>query len=309
MTGLCSIALAGSSFAQSPNDMNNRLSRIENELQTISRAVFKGQQPDPSFFASSGADAGAQADFEVRLTQIENDLRALTGKLEEQNHQMMQLSRKVEQAQSAAVPVQVQGSQPYPAYGGPGNMGAASAPATPSNIPPQPVLTAPGQSVMANPDAPVYSGGPMAAGQLGTLSGAPGGPVSAVPGDPTALYEQAFSLLRDGRYDEAETQFRSFLDSNPGSDLAPNALYWLGETYYVRGKFTEAARVFAEAYQKYPKGSKAPDNLLKMGMSLAGMGKTKDACVALKQLQREYPNGAGPVLQRGEQEMSRLSCQ
>ena len=90
--------------------------------------------------------------------------------------------------------------------------------------------------------------------------------------------------------------------------MAPNALYWLGETFYVRKDYDKAARAFAEAYQKYPNGPKGADNLLKLGMSLAGKGEKDSACVALAQLRKEYPKGPEPVLKRGESEMATLGC-
>ncbi|MBC7325381.1 MAG: tol-pal system protein YbgF, partial [Moorella sp. (in: Bacteria)] len=129
-----------------------------------------------------------------------------------------------------------------------------------------------------------------------------------IANDPVGLYERSFSFLRDRNYDQAETGFADFLNRFPGHDLAPNAKYWLGETYYVRNNFERAARIFAEAYQQYPQGPKGPDNLLKLAMSLAGLGKTEDACVTFGQLQKEYPSGAIPVLMRAEKEMEKLGC-
>ena len=49
-----------------------------------------------------------------------------------------------------------------------------------------------------------------------------------------------------------------FLEKHPQDDLASNAQYWLGETYYVRKNYQDAAFAFAEGYQRYPESRKAP---------------------------------------------------
>ena len=67
-------------------DTDARLRRIENENQTLSRAVFRGEQPPPGF--NTGMDSGAQAGVEVRLQQLETELRTLTGRIEQQDFEI-----------------------------------------------------------------------------------------------------------------------------------------------------------------------------------------------------------------------------
>ena len=131
---------------------------------------------------------------------------------------------------------------------------------------------------------------------------------AGVATDAAGLYEQGFAQIKAQDYPAAEASFAAFMKDYPTHALAPNALYWLGETYYVRKDYDKAARTFAEAYQKYPKGPKGADNLLKLGLSLAGKGEKDNACIALGQLKKEYPKGPDPVLKRGEQEMATLGC-
>ena len=115
--------------------------------------------------------------------------------------------------------------------------------------------------------------------------------------------------MKDGSYAQAEIGLTDFLTRFPDHTLAPNAKYWLGETYYVRKDYPQAIRVFADAYKQAPKGPKGPDNLLKLGLSLAGAGNTKDACIALNQLQTEYGGTANPVIDRAGKEMAMIGCQ
>ena len=141
------------------------------------------------------------------------------------------------------------------------------------------------------------------------MNEAPGGAAIKPSGsDVASQYESAFSKLKSGDYKTAQVEFDRFLKVNPNHQLAANATYWYGETFYAQQKFTEASRIFAECYKKYPKGPKAADSLLKLGMSLGGAGKTKEACVTLKQLKKQYPAGNSTLLKRADQEMSKLSC-
>ena len=125
---------------------------------------------------------------------------------------------------------------------------------------------------------------------------------------PEEQYQQAFGLLSQANYGEAELALRSFVQMNPQDPLAGNAKYWLGETYYVRQDYQQAAVTFAEAYQEYPNSGKAPDNLLKLGMSLSALGSKPDACGTFAELLKRYPKAAATVIQRAKRERQRLAC-
>lgn len=307
------ILTSAPAFAQSNRDMSNRLNRIENELETLGRAVYKGEQPPPGAYSGGGASA---ADAEVRIQQFESQIREMTGRLEEQDNQIRQLRDQLEKL-SADLDVRFSGTQDG---GSGGSMGGSFSNApTGGSFSNSPVRSggmdmqdrAPAQELTPTDRGSGYqwnsgSAAGAAEGQLGTLT--PDSDAGGFAGDnASSLYENAFSLLKGAQYNEAEKEFRSFLSQYPGHPLTGNATYWLGETYYVRGQFEKAAKTFAEGYQQDPKGAKAADNLLKMGMSLSGMNKKNDACTALGQVEKQFAS-SGPVLRRAQQEMTRLGC-
>jgi tol-pal system protein YbgF len=304
------ILASAPSFAQSNRDMSNRLNRIENELETLGRAVYKGEQP-PAGSYGGGASA---ADAEVRIQQFESQIREMTGRLEEQDNQIRQLREQLEKL-SADLDVRLSGTQD----GGSG--GSFTNDSTGGSFTNNPIRNTNGGGGLNQNDRgitppPGDSSGSgyqwnsgsssMTDGQLGTLTDSGAG-VAAGADNAASLYENAFSLLKGAQYNEAEKEFNSFLSQYPGHPLTGNATYWLGETYYVRGQFEKAAKTFAEGYQADPKGAKAADNLLKMGMSLSGMNKKNDACVALGQVEKQFAS-SGPVMRRAQQEMTRLGC-
>lgn len=304
------LALSGVAGAQSSGDVSNRLSRIENELETMSRAVYKGEKPPVSAMGTgSGTEA---AESLVRIQQLESQLQTLTGKIEEQGFEVTQLKNKLDRVTSdyelrlkdlenrsggGAAAGSVPGAVPY-------DSGASAVPTDSSGMPGSPYQFSSNNVAGSAGDVAAL---PEAANSLGTIAEGSGGMASS--GDAAAMaYENAFSLLKAGNYDAAEKGFDDFLQKNPDHVLAGNAKYWLGETYYARANYEKASRVFAEAYQKYPDGSKAADNLLKLGMSLAATGNNTDACVAFRQLEKNYKTGSEPVLRRAQQEMSKLGC-
>ncbi len=299
------------STAHAQSDVQTRMNRLENEIETLSRAVYKGEEPPPGAFSSPSADAAAAA-METRLNQLETQLRELTGMLEQQNYDIRLLKEQAELTKSAATQsaTVTQIGRPFgtsPLSGSIYGDTAVNATAVEGQAgmqqiaPPQPTATA----------TPTGTAPYTAAGQLGTLSQSANGVYTppASNNDPAAVYETAFALVKDGSYEQAEIGLTDFLTRFPEHTLAPNARYWLGETYYVRKDYQQAIRIFAEAYKAAPKGPKGPDNLLKLGLSLAGAGNTKDACIALNQLQTEYGGTANPVIDRAGKEMAAIGCQ
>lgn len=300
---------SGDALAQSSRDLSNRLSRLENEMQTLSRAIYKGETPPAGSFGGSGGDA---AGAEVRFQQLEIQIRELTGKMEEQSYQIRQLQEQMERM-SGDIDMRLGDLERGGAAGGSSSgsfsVNSGSTSDSPSSYQDTPPVYNRSDSSISDPSDPASSD--TRSNTLGTLSydvGTGGVTGSSDATGASGVYENAFSLLKNGNYDSAERQFESFLRDNKDHPLAGNAKYWLGETYYVRGDFERAARVFAEGYQQYPDSPKTADNLLKLGLSLASTGNTKDACIALKQLQKDFSNGVGPVLRRAEQEISRLGC-
>src|SRR5207249_4670465 len=82
-----------------------------------------------------------------------------------------------------------------------------------------------------------------------------------------AKYEEAMRLLAKAQYDEARSVFRAFADAYPTDELAPQAMYWLGDIAYVQKDYPGAARAFAEEINRYPSSARATESMLKLGQS------------------------------------------
>ena len=253
--------------------------------------------------------APAIARLDVRLTQLEQDLRAVTGRLEDVTFQLRKVDDRLNKlaADMEYRLSQTQQGVPAPAAAPvPGKAGGTETAALPSSASSSP--SADGAPARDKAAPPVGQAAPTG-GTPGTQGSAgPAQTASLPPKSPKEQYARSFALLEKHNYDEAAAGFSDFLKANPDDPLADNARYWLGETYYARGDYARSAELFLNAYEKNKQSPKAPDVLLKLGLSLAGLEKKKEACATFRELNRAFPNAPDGVKERAGQESKRLAC-
>ena len=257
--------------------------------------------------AAQQVSGDATANFETRLSAIEDQMRALNGKIEQLDYSNRHLTEAL-QRQQDDVNARLTHLEATP---------AAVQPTVPAVPPPAQLQPAPAASPPAA-TATTTANGTLGAIKMqdGKVVGGVNNPQSTPLPDappeatltPQEQYDRAFGFLRQANYDEAEKAFKAFVDKNPQDKLIANAKYWYGETLYVRGKFDAAAVAFADAYQQDQKGPKAPDSLLKLAMSLENLNKASDACATLDSLKSKFPNAALTVRSRADEERQKLKC-
>lgn len=111
----------------------------------------------------------------------------------------------------------------------------------------------------------------------------------AEPATPEALYQKALDTFRAGDAPKARELFTRFLETNQNHDLAANAHYWLGETFYAEKKFDQAILEFQELIKSFPKKEKVPAAMLKQALAFREIGDVKSARYVLKKLQDDFP--------------------
>ena len=111
-----------------------------------------------------------------------------------------------------------------------------------------------------------------------------------------ALYDRGYTLYHQGRFVDAETSFQRFLQTNPDSELADNAQYWIGECRYARADTRGALAAFREVTEKFPKGNKVPDALLKAGQCLETLGDIEGARVTYREVGRRFPGSTAAAV-------------
>jgi tol-pal system protein YbgF len=301
-------------YAQSSTDqaLIDQVKRLQRELSTLQLYVYRGEKPPDSaiseIYGSGGVDKTQAARIDLRLSQLESEMRGLTGQIEEQSFRIDRMGKRLDKlvadvdarlrnleqrtgGRPVASSTELGGSQ----GGEPGTLGTVS----------EDAVSAVRSGDQVQPGSAVSSTGVVASGTTGQS----GQNAYALAGTTAEdQYSHAFSLLSQANYDQAEQALQAFLNEHPNHRLAGNAKYWLGETHYVRGHYQDAAVAFAEGYQTYPNSTKAPDNLLKLGKSLSALGETNDACGTYGELLRRFPNAAPTILKQADQERRRLAC-
>ncbi len=148
-----------------------------------------------------------------------------------------------------------------------------------------------GQAQAGTMPPPVDGGGSTGVEPPPTTPSVP--PISSASADPVAeqrAYEQAFGLLKEGRYADAGASFQQFLRDYPGGSYAPNAQYWLGESYYVTRRFDEALAAFQSVQERYPDSGKVADAMLKIGYIHYEKGEREKAKAVFQEIQQRFPN-------------------
>ena len=170
-----------------------------------------------------------------------------------------------------------------------GNQGGNLAPGTP--LPP--LDSGPQNFGSQASGAPIRLAPPP--GNLGTLT--PSDRAIVAPPRGSNQFDTAMALLGKAQYNEAKASFRAYADANPDdSDLAPQAIYWVGNIEYTQRDYPNAIQAFAEQIKKYPKSARGPDSMLKLGQSLLAMGRTQEGCTTLAAIKSKFPQAPDATL-------------
>lgn len=305
----------------------HRLDRLDLDISGLQKRLANGDGSSlavPSVQTTDPLYTGL-ADQEVRLNELAQQLRALTGQIEEAQHsvdlaldeitrfsaEIMDRFEKVENDMAAisnidSLPPEAINPQEIDSY----DVGVRENAAGNGEV-----------TVEQDPNTEQYEtmrvlGEISADGELNRFadkdgqSAAPAPPDDEVKStDPESSYDAAYQLLRRADYAGAERALLNFIEAYPEHELAGNAFYWLGETFYVRNDYDQAAIAFARGYKKFPSGAKAPDNLLKLGISFRGMEKTAEACHTFAKLKLDHTDAPVVILSRLEQERAKAGCQ
>ncbi len=106
---------------------------------------------------------------------------------------------------------------------------------------------------------------------------------------PETLYQIGYTLYKAGKKNRARRAFNKFIKTFPRHNLADNAIYWLGETYYSENDYFMALNQFKRVVRDYHNENKAPDALLKVALCYIELGNKTKAKEALDKLIDEYP--------------------
>ncbi len=137
--------------------------------------------------------------------------------------------------------------------------------------------------------------GPQVIAQPPVKPAEPAKPLPTPPEKPAvspqqSSYDAALSAYKDGKYDQAVTEFRDFLRRYPDSPLRDNAQYWIGESYMGLKQHEQAILAYQEVIKKYPEGNKVPGAMLKQALAFQEIKDQTSAKLLLQKVIKSYPN-------------------
>lgn len=94
-------------------------------------------------------------------------------------------------------------------------------------------------------------------------AGAPGAIASGL--GPDQMYDLSLQQYRRGSFSTARLGFREFLRLHPADERAPDALYFVGESFAPENS-DSASAVYEEVVRSFPNSSRAPSGLYKLGL-------------------------------------------
>ena len=128
---------------------------------------------------------------------------------------------------------------------------------------------------------------------------AAGPPLPESGGD---LFREGYALYYRRDYREAEARMRSYLRDYPGSAMADDAQYWIGECRYARGLYRDAITEYHRLIESYPEARQVAQAYYKIALSHESLGEEDAMRLNLATLVDRYPESDVAVLAR-----SRLS--
>lgn len=295
----------------------------------------------PLFGVAGGTTAFAQVNEQHRVNQLQEQVRDLTGKLEELNFQMLQMQEQMRKTQEDnEYRFQELEKQKKADAGSRSSTKTAAADSAAVSSPQNTVAVqtendnqaqknmaandTDAASVAAGEQSPVIveTQAPRALGSIrfdasgnvigGSMNaGEVPKKVVALPqtDNPNELYNAAYDYILAGDYPSAEVAFRAHIDRYPADPMTSDARYWLGESLYGQGRYAEAATVFIDMQRDFPDAKRGAESMLKLGMTMAKLNDRDVACATLAKVGTRYNKAAPAVLKRVAEERKLNRCQ
>mgnify|MGYP002398616662 CR=1 FL=1 len=117
-------------------------------------------------------------------------------------------------------------------------------------------------------------------------------------------YQDGLNKFKESKIKEASWAFSSFIQKYPNSPKTPNALFWLGNSFYALGNCEKAISPHEKLTKQYPDFEKTSEALLVMASCYQEINKSKQSKDTLELIVRDYPN-----TEAAKEAKSRLSKQ
>ena len=249
------------------DSLNARVTQNEQRMQHLSSQVGNVEQVLPG-----------QAEMWAQMQAMRQELNLVRGQLDEMTAgngtgHMAQLTAKVGRMENAVRLMASQMGIAMEILDDPQD-DTATTPDDDSAVPtPTPVVTTPG-SLTTPPTPPTRT--PVATKEQKDTA--------------TRLYDSGMDAFASRNYAGAVKAFTDFTKTFPEHNLASNAHFWRGESYFQLKDYARAAGAYQVVLEKHPGSNKFQSAMLKQGMSFYHVDKKEVAAIRLNELIKKYPS-------------------
>jgi tol-pal system protein YbgF len=130
----------------------------------------------------------------------------------------------------------------------------------------------------------------------------PGDTAAPVPGGTSSasadqMYEASLAQLRRGSLSTARLGLRELLRSHPTSERAPDALYFIGQSYATENP-DSAAAYYGQVAERYPQSPRSASAVYNLGLLAERRRDTAKAREAFQRVVQSYPQSDEAALAR-----------
>ena len=274
---------------QTPPSPEQRIDRLERQVQQVQRQVFpKGRPADTAGFSDD--PAATQSSFitlSQRLDALERQMADLVRQSEENANHLRTLESgmgqlKADQDQRISALEQRMSE-------------AATAAPMPATESPPPAATTPSRP---KPSVTKPATPPKTSDTAASVSEAPADAAESDPGEDA--YSQGFHQWEAGQYDQAIATLKAFTAAYPKHRRLSYANNLIGRAQLDKGDARTAAATLLANYRSNPGGERAPDSLYYLGQALVKLGQPSQACKAYGELDAVYGAKVRPDLKKLE---------
>lgn len=109
---------------------------------------------------------------------------------------------------------------------------------------------------------------------------------------PSDLYQNAYSDYSMAKYELAYKGFRDFIEKYPNAELAPQAQFYMGETYYSRNMWQEAIEEYRKIEQKYKRNELSSAGRLRIALCYEHLGRKDEAMNIYASIVKDFPQSS-----------------
>ena len=106
------------------------------------------------------------------------------------------------------------------------------------------------------------------------------------------IYDSSLSLFREEKYEQALEGFKRFLNEYPKSELADNSQFWIGECFMGLKQYEQAILAYQDVVKNYPKENKVPNAMLRQAIAFLEINDKTSSKLLLQKVIKQFPDSS-----------------